>query len=171
MMSISLSQLTLTIYKKTKEHKTLEDPQYLLFEKCMRGDTSDNVFSAYPGVRKKGTKNKTGLLEAFADKDKGGFNWNNIMLQRWTDHNDVEHRVRDDYERNRTLIDLTAQPLEFRNATDNIIKTGVSKDNVAQVGVHFMRFCGKYELNRISDQADVYSKWLNTPYEGVLKVK
>jgi len=93
------------------------------------------------------------------------------MLQRWTDHNDVEHRVRDDYERNRTLIDLTAQPLEFRNATDNIIKTGVSKEKVAQVGVHFMRFCGKYELNRISDQADVYSKWLNTPYEGVLKVK
>ena len=99
------------IDKKTQEHKTLEDPQYLLFEKCMRGDTSDNVFSAYPGVRKKGTKNKTGLLEAFADKDKGGFNWNNIMLQRWTDHNEVEHRVRDDYERNRTLIDLTAQPI------------------------------------------------------------
>ena len=158
------------IDKKTQEHKTLEDPQYLLFEKCMRGDTSDNVFSAYPGVRKKGTKNKTGLLEAFADKDKGGFNWNNIMLQRWTDHNDVEHRVRDGYERNHTLIDLTAQPIAFRNATDDIIKSSLTKENVAQVGVHFMRFCGKYELNRISDQADVYSKWLNTPYEGKLKV-
>ena len=160
------------IEKKTQEHKTLEDPQYLLFEKCMRGDTSDNVFSAYPGVRKKGTKNKTGLIEAFADKDKGGFNWNNIMLQRWTDHNEVEHRVRDDYERNRTLIDLTAQPIEFRNATDEIVKDGVNqKKEVAQVGVHFMRFCGKYELNRISDQADVYSKWLNTPYTGNLVEK
>ena len=40
----------------------------MLFEKCMRGDTSDNVFSAYPGVRTKGTKNKVGLIEAYEDK-------------------------------------------------------------------------------------------------------
>ena len=51
-------------------------------------------------------------------------------------------------------------------------KEGVSsKEAVPQVGVHFMRFCGKYELNRISDQADVYSKWLNTPYTGNLVEK
>ena len=41
----------------------------------MRGDTSDNVFSAYPGVRKKGTRNKVGLLEAFTDKNTKGYNW------------------------------------------------------------------------------------------------
>ena len=94
------------------------------------------------------------------------------MLQRWTDHNEVEHRVRDDYERNRTLIDLTAQPIEFRNQTDECVKKGVSsKESVPQVGVHFMRFCGKYELNRISDQADVYSKWLNSSYTGKLVEK
>ena len=29
----------------------------------MRGDSSDNVFSAYPGVRTKGTKKKVGLIE------------------------------------------------------------------------------------------------------------
>ena len=34
------------IDKKTKEPKLLGDPEYLLFEKCMRGDSSDNVFSA-----------------------------------------------------------------------------------------------------------------------------
>ena len=151
------------IDKKTKEVKPAPQPDFMLFEKCMRGDTSDNVFSAYPGVRKKGSKNKTGLLEAFADKDKGGFNWNNIMLQRWTDHNEVEHRVRDDYERNRTLIDLTAQPRLFRDNTDIVVKKGVSdKKEVTQVGVHFMRFCGKYELNRISDQADSYAKLNDT---------
>ena len=88
------------IDKKTKLPKTIPDPKWLLFEKCMRGDTSDNVFSAFPGVRTKGTKNKVGLQEAFEDKDKKGYNWNNLMLQRWTDHNGVEHRVLDDYERN-----------------------------------------------------------------------
>ena len=67
------------------------------------------------------------------------------------------------------MIDLTAQPIAFRNATDTCIKEGLNANkNVAQVGVHFMRFCGKYELNRISDQADSYAKWLNTAYEGKL---
>ena len=51
------------IDKKTKEPKEAPDPEWLLFEKCMRGDTSDNIFSAYPGVRTKGTKNKVGLKD------------------------------------------------------------------------------------------------------------
>ena len=38
------------IDKKTKEPKPAPDPAFMLFEKCMRGDTCDNVFSAYPGV-------------------------------------------------------------------------------------------------------------------------
>jgi len=154
--------------KKTGEPKLLEDPQFLLFEKCMRGDSTDNVFSAYPGVRKKGSKNKTGLLEAWEDKAKGGFNWNNIMLQRWVDHDGVEHRVRDDYERNRTLIDLTAQPDAVKQQVDDYVKQGLNVENTPQVGVHFMRFCGKYELNRMSDQADSYAKWLNSAYKGEL---
>nr|MBC8555656.1 hypothetical protein [Candidatus Brocadiales bacterium] len=74
------------IDKKTKEPKAPPEPKWTLFEKCMRGDTSDNVFSAYPGVRKKGTKNKVGLLDAFEDRDSKGYSWNNMMLQRWTDH-------------------------------------------------------------------------------------
>ena len=56
------------IDKKTKEAKAAPDPEWLLFEKCMRGDTSDNVFSAYPGVRTKGTSKKVGLAEAFEDR-------------------------------------------------------------------------------------------------------
>ena len=62
------------IDKKTKEPKKIPDPEWLLFEKCMRGDTSDNVFSAFPGVRTKGTKNKVGLQEAFADRGSKGYN-------------------------------------------------------------------------------------------------
>ena len=75
----------------------------------MRGDTSDNVFSAYPSVRKKGTRNKVGLLEAFADKNTKGYNWNNPMLQRWVDLNGKEHHVLDDYNRNVHHVISTAQ--------------------------------------------------------------
>lgn len=154
--------------KKTKEHKTIGDPKFYLFEKCMRGDSTDNVFSAYPGVRTKGSKNKVGLIEAFNDREKRGFSWNNLMLQRWTDHNGEEHRVRDDYERNRTLIDLDAQPEEIKSTVDETIKTGVRIETTSQVGIHLMKFCGKYELTKISEQAETYAKWLNNPYKGIL---
>jgi len=158
----------LIVDKKTKEAKLLGDPKFVLFEKCMRGDSTDNVFSAYPGVRTKGSKNKIGLIEAYADRNKQGFNWNNMMLQRWADCEGVEHRVRDDYERNRVLIDLTAQPEDLKQAFDDAIVTEMRTTTVPQVGIHFMKFCGKYELNRISEHAETYAKWLNSPYKGTL---
>jgi len=156
--------------KKTKEAKVPPNPQWLLFEKCMRGDTSDNVFSAYPGVRTKGTKNKVGLQEAFADRNTKGYNWNNMMLQRWTDHNGEEHRVLDDYERNRQLIDLTHQPEAVKDIVDLAIIEQVSNKDVGQVGVRFMQFCGKYDLVRCSENAEGFSRWLNETYKGVLSV-
>ena len=156
--------------KKTKQPKATPDPAWLLFEKCMRGDTSDNIFSAYPGVRTKGTKNKVGLQEAFTDRGARGYNWNNMMLQRWTDHNGEEHRVLDDYERNRSLIDLTCQPQEIKNAVDTTIREQLSHKDIGQVGVRFMQFCGKYELVRCSENADSFGRWLNQTYKGVLNV-
>jgi len=155
--------------KKTKEPKAIPDPEWLLFEKCMRGDSSDNVFSAYPGVRKKGTKNKVGLLEAFEDRVKQGYAWNNMMLQRWTDHNGDEHRVLDDYNRNRQLIDLCAQPDDVKDRVDQAIISQVTNKDIGQVGSKFLKFCGKYELSRLSDQAEQYGRWLNQRYQGVLQ--
>ena len=150
--------------KKTKEPKTIPDPKWILFEKCMRGDVSDNVFSAYPGVRTKGTKNKVGLQEAFEDKDSKGFAWNNLMLQRWVDHNGQEHRVLDDYLRNVTLVDLTAQPEDVKiKIAETIASNSVAKD-VAQIGTKFLKFCGKYELNKLSEQAQAFTEWLNAGY-------
>jgi len=158
----------LVIDKKTKQAKTVPDPKWLLFEKCMRGDPTDNVFSAFPGVRTRGTKNKVGLIEAYEDRDHKGYAWNNIMLSRWTDHEGAEHRVLDDYIRNRQLIDLTAQPDDIKQAVDQAIRDQISHKDIGQVGVRFMKFCGKFELNRVSESADQYARWLNQTYQGVL---
>jgi len=153
------------IDKKTNEAKVAPDPQWLLFEKCMRGDTSDNVFSAYPGVREKGTKNKIGLREAFSDRDSKGFNWNNMMLQRWTDHEGKEHRVKEDYERNRQLIDLAAQPADIKQIMFDTITTATSANkNISQVGTRLMKFCNLYDLKKIADQAQAYAEPLNARY-------
>ena len=151
------------IDKKTKERKLAPEPDFMLFEKCMRGDTSDNVFSAYPGVRKKGTKNKVGLIEAYEDKQTKGFNWNNMMLQRWTDHNGDEHRVLDDYNRNVVLCDLTAQPADIREIIDTTIADVEPKD-ISQVGMRLMKFCAKWDMQRVADQAQYFAAPLQARY-------
>jgi len=151
--------------KKTKEIKPAPEPEWQLFEKCMRGDTSDNVFSAYPGVREKGTKNKVGLREAFEDRNSKGYNWNNMMLQRWTDHEGKEHRVLDDYLRNKLLCDLKAQPDDIKKIIKETIFTEVEKNkNIPQVGIRLLKFCAEYDLQKISEQVQSYADPLNARY-------
>ena len=151
--------------KKTGLPKDIPDPEWLLFEKCMRGDTSDNIFSAYPGVREKGTKNKVGLREAFADRKSKGYSWNNLMLQRWTDHEGVEQRVKDCYERNKLLCDLTAQPDEIKAIINQTIQAEVEKEkNISQVGIRLLKLCAEYDLQRVSDQVQSYAEPLNARY-------
>lgn len=154
----------LVIDKKTKEPKQIPNPKFILFEKCMRGDPTDNIFSAYPGVRSKGSKNKIGLEEAFADKDKKGYAWNNMMLQRWVDHNGEEHRVLDDYERNRTLVDLTAQPDHVKIMIAETIAAAAQPKQHTTVGAYFLKFCGKYDLVKLSENASSIGQWLASPY-------
>ncbi len=91
-----------------------------------------------------------------------------MMLQRWSDHNGLEHRVLDDYERNCTLIDLNAQPDAIKDTVDAVIREQISHKDVGQVGSHFLKFCGKYELTKCSDSAESFGRWLNETYKGVL---
>ena len=154
----------LVIDKKTKLPKVIPDPSWILFEKCMRGDPSDNIFSAYPGVRTKGSKNKVGLQEAYSDRDAKGFHWNNLMLQRWTDHNGLEHRVLDDYNRNIVLVDLKAQPDDIKTKIVETIATGSTPKNVGQVGTKFLKFCGKYDLVKLSEHSQQYAEFLSAEY-------
>lgn len=142
--------------------------QWALFLKCVRGDPGDNVFSAYPGAPIRGTKNRVGITEAFEDRGRKGYNWNNLMLQRWTDHENIEHRVLDDYERNCTLIDLTAQPTAVKDSVDSAIREQISNRDVGMVGAHFLKFCGRYELTKLSEHADTVGRWMNQTYQGVL---
>ncbi len=153
------------IDKKTKEPKSAPDPEWLLFEKCMRGDSTDNVFSAYPGVRTKGSSKKVGLMEAFEDRSSKGYAWNNLMLQRWTDHEGKEHRVLEDYERNRRLIDLSYQPDDIKKIIATTIATATTANkNISQVGIRLMKFCNLYDLKKIAEQAQSYAEPLNARY-------
>ena len=146
------------IDKKTKQPKQIPDPSWILFEKCMRGDPTDNVFSAFPGVR------KTKLEEAYKDRNNKGFAWNNLMLQSWTDHDSVEHKVLNDYHRNQTLVDLSAQPEHVKVWIAETIAENSKTLNRSMIGAHFLKFCGKYDLVKLSDQSNSFAEFLSASY-------
>ena len=147
------------IDKKTNQPKGAPDPEWLLFEKCIRGDSSDNVFTAFPKVR------KTKIKEAFDDRHNQGFVWNNFMLSKWTDHNGNDMVVKDCYERNKQLVDLSQQPDEVRtNILTEIVRAQNSK-SIEQVGVRFMKFCNKYSLEKLAQNPTEHAKYLNKAYK------
>jgi 5'-3' exonuclease len=149
----------LVVDSKTKQPKSIPDPEWLLFEKCIRGDTSDNVFSAYPGVR------KTKMKEAFEDRNSKGFAWNNLMLQRWVDHEGKEHKVLDDYNRNVQLIDLSAQPTAIKTIIKETIDIQTTDPkNVDQVGIRLLKFCNLFDLQRVADNIQQYAQPFQAKY-------
>jgi hypothetical protein len=87
------------------------------------------------------------------------------MLQRWSDHEGKEHRVIDDYERNRVLIDLAAQPADIKAVMAETIAEATSANkNISQVGIRLIKFCNLYDLKKIADQAQAYAEPLNARY-------
>jgi hypothetical protein len=86
------------------------------------------------------------------------------MLQRWVDHNGEEHRVLDDYERNRRLIDLKHQPDDIKQIINETISTKSQPKNVSQVGIRLMKFCNLYDLKRITENIQQYAEAFQANY-------
>lgn len=140
---------------------------YALFLKCVRGDKTDNIFSAYPGVREKGTKTTIGIREAYEDVNKG-YAWNNFMLQKFLHHDQTEHRVLDDYNRNKQLIDLSQIPDNIRAQSLEIIQRETERKNVpaSEIGIGFLKFCGKWDLKRIGNNVEAFMPMMKSKYHN-----
>lgn len=136
---------------KTAKLIEMDDPQYYVFEKCFRGDMqSDNVASAYPGIR------ATRLKKAYTDK----FELANILEEQW--FNPIAHpkpaseedppiviKVKDILEENQMLIDLTKQPPAIRKL---LMKVVINNRQVIKKFDFwkFSAFCTKNKLTKIS---------------------
>lgn len=142
---------------KKGELVPVPDPEFLLFEKCIRGDKSDNILSCYPGIRMKSTAKRIGILDAYEDRIAKGYNWNSFMNSTWEHHELGEVTVRDMFNKNKLLIDLTMQPQEIKLLMDEKITSLVPK-SVPLLGVHFMRFANKYDLKTILNSVESYIK-------------
>jgi len=86
------------------------------------------------------------------------------MLQRWVDHEGAEHRVLDDYNRNVVLCDLSAQPGNIRSIINDVIEDNMTPKEVTQVGMRLMKFCAKWDMQRIADQAQQFAEPLQARY-------
>jgi hypothetical protein len=141
---------------------------YALFLKCVRGDKTDNIFSAYPGVREKGSSKAIGIREAYADREARGYTWNNFMQQKWVDHNQQQQKVVERYEFNKRLIDLTQIPEEVKIASLGIIAEQVERKNVPalEIGMGFLKFCGRWDLKKIGNGSDVFMPMLKAKYNS-----
>lgn len=140
---------------KTAELVKLDDPGYYLFEKCIRGDmASDNVASAYPGIR------STRLKKAYTDK----FELANIIEEQWVnplayplevpvDGVDAPPprviKVKEILEENQMLIDLSKQPPAIRKLMQKVVTT--NRNAVKRFDFwKFAAFCTKNKLVKIS---------------------
>lgn len=139
---------------KTTNEPEQFDPKWELFEKCMRGDVSDNIRSAWPRVH------TSKMLKAYhGDVTE----WNNFINSTWGKDGE-KHSVREAYERNRILIDLTRQPEEIKELMDDTIMASVQRSPARMVGAYFARFCGKHKLTKMLQQAEKYTAVLSRRY-------
>jgi hypothetical protein len=131
------------------------DVDYFMFEKCIRGDTGDNVQSAFPGVR------KTRIKKAYTD----AFEQVNLMNESWSigDKGTDDYKeflVKELFEENKLLMDLTAQPDVIKDHVKQTIEKGFN-DPGEYSHFHFLKFLGKYELKKISEQVDNFVQMLS----------
>jgi 5'-3' exonuclease len=157
------------------------DPQFVpedewwrkaLFIKLLRGDSSDSVFSAYPGVRYEGKK--CSIKAAWEDRLARGYDWNNLMFQSWTklvgatstgEPLTVEVRVHDEYLTNERIIDLTMQPAAVIARMDQAIDMTLAKPcPSAKVGFGFLQFCNQYDQPVLAKEANDHVAYLNAGY-------
>lgn len=146
-----------------KDGTTKPDPEFNLFLKCIRGD-SDNIFSAFPGARLKSSKKKVGIVEAYEDRHTKGFAYNNFFNQTWKDHNDNDVIVKEKFEFNKMLMDLTAQPEHIKVACLTHIFEETSREHSTDIGFNFMKFCGQWDLVNISKNPTPIASVLNKRY-------
>lgn len=133
----------------TDKPRTLEeyndDADYFIFEKCIRGDSGDNVGSAYPKIR------STRIEQAYKEP----FEREQIMQYKWVNENGEERSVKKLFNENKLLMDLTAQPDDIKELISKTIDDAIA-DPGSFSYFKFLRFCGKYQLKRVSEQIEQY---------------
>jgi hypothetical protein len=136
----------------------VQDAGYFMFEKCIRGDSGDNVLPAFPRVRKTKLYKAFGVQNGKVDTSKAdAFEMLNIMNSEWefVDSETGEKRqmsVQKLYDENTLLMNLYAQPPYIREKITEVIT--YESANCGSFNLFsFCQFLGKYKLMRITEKS------------------
>jgi hypothetical protein len=78
-----------------------------------------------------------------------------MFNETWTNQSNVTFTVKDLFEENRLLMDLSAQPECVRNKINEVI--AYEMENSGKYShFHFLRFLGKYELKNLAKQLESF---------------
>lgn len=138
----------------TDKNRTLDeynnDADYFMFEKCLRGDMGDNVGSAFPRIR------STRIELAYKDP----YEREQVLQSTWINENSEERLVKTIFNENKLLMDLTMQPADIKELMNKTIDEAVANPGKFS-HFQFLRFCGKYQLKKVSEQIEQYVPMLS----------
>jgi len=127
----------------------------------IRGDIGDGITSCFPRV-------KTSLLKKiYEDKKVNGFHWINFLEQDTYDIvTEKKVKVKELYERNKLLISLNSQPDHIKETGYSYIKEKIENPkNIENIGFNFLKFCKKYDLERIKENSAYFGNILKKSYK------
>lgn len=145
----------------TLKERTLEeydnDANYFMFQKCIRGDTSDNVISAYPRIRS--TEIKKCYNDSFLWANKQEHVFESSYFDDEGNLQKREYKTKELFEENKLLMDLTAQPDFIRTLAKKAINE--AKHNKGKFNlIKFIKFCQEHNLERIGQEKLSFSELL-----------
>lgn len=137
---------------------------YALFMKCIRGDKSDNIFSAYPKVREKSSTKTIGIMDAFNDRIEKGYNWQSFMNSTWKTPLGETKIVKECYELNKKIIDLNEIPEDLKIGIDQCIKETLSQSPKSNIPMYLIRYLQDHQLIKLSEIIGTFSKYFTSTY-------
>lgn len=135
---VQLTNENVILYSPSqKKEYHVEDTDYELFLKCIRGDSSDNIASAYPRVR------TTVIEEVYKTNDP----FKKVSFFETINKNG--ERVSDVYERNRELIDLSRIPrCLVEKISETVSNLVINKYSITNM----LKFIGQNDLKEVSKE-------------------
>lgn len=150
MIQLLKHENTQLIDPATGKNRTLDDwngdAGLFMFEKCLRGDTGDNVQAAFPRVK------KTRILKAYNDP----YERANMMMETWSRPDGQQFVVKELFAENELLMDLECQPEYIQKRIVKTVLEGIENPGTFSF-FHFMKFLGKYELKKVAEQAEQFT--------------
>ncbi len=129
----------------------VDDAKFFMFEKAFRGDKNDNVFPAYPNVRKKR------LQKCFEDD----YELTKILNETWEFEDEetkqkTTFRVGDLFQENQLLMNLNGQPDHIKELIkETVIHQVANRGKFSHF--HFVKFCGKFALKQIAENSTQFA--------------